>query len=253
MAKRIMGCFALLSVFIGTALPAFADEATAVDPAPTEHGGNPPQKFEFTNGFSDLKDQIGDVMGDPITPEMKARPAPVPSEGNDTIGPLAEPDTVADANSADIVQFTTTGMAYWSADQYNPSFTDGWHRWALTAGGVTNWEGTDNAPPQKILSAPSRAPTNSLASAPAPSVSVSGVWSALASCEATGNWHANTGNGYYGGLQEDMKFWANYGGYAYAARPDLASPAAQVAVAQRGQASQGWGAWPVCSRRLGLR
>lgn len=80
-----------------------------------------------------------------------------------------------------------------------------------------------------------------------------GVWDRLAQCEATGNWHANTGNGYYGGLQEDMTFWRNHGGLAYAPRPDLASRAAQIAVAQRGQARQGWGAWPVCSRRVGLR
>lgn len=79
------------------------------------------------------------------------------------------------------------------------------------------------------------------------------VWFALAQCEATGNWRANTGNGYYGGLQEDMTFWRNHGGLAYAPRPDLASPAAQVAVAERGLSVQGWAAWPACSRRLGLR
>jgi len=90
-------------------------------------------------------------------------------------------------------------------------------------------------------------------SATPPVTSVSGVWDRLAYCESRGNWHTNTGNGYYGGLQEDMTFWRNHGGLAYASRPDLASPAAQVAVAQRGLSSQGWGAWPACSRALGLR
>jgi hypothetical protein len=80
-----------------------------------------------------------------------------------------------------------------------------------------------------------------------------GVFDRLAACESTGNWRANTGNGYFGGLQEDMPFWRNHGGLAYAARPDLASRAAQIAVAERGLAAQGWGAWPVCSRKLGLR
>lgn len=79
------------------------------------------------------------------------------------------------------------------------------------------------------------------------------VWLRLAQCESTGNWGINTGNGYYGGLQEDLSFWRNHGGLAYASRPDLASPAAQIAVAERGLAVQGWGAWPACSRRLGLR
>lgn len=80
-----------------------------------------------------------------------------------------------------------------------------------------------------------------------------GVWDRLAQCESTGNWRAATGNGYFGGLQQDMTFWRRYGGLAFASRPDLASRAAQISVAIRGQAVQGWAAWPACSRRLGLR
>lgn len=79
------------------------------------------------------------------------------------------------------------------------------------------------------------------------------AWDPLAMCESSSNWHANTGNGYFGGLQEDMTFWRRYGGTAYAARPDLATRVQQIAVAERGLAVQGWQAWPVCSRRLGLR
>ena len=86
-----------------------------------------------------------------------------------------------------------------------------------------------------------------------PAAPTSGVWALLAQCESNGRWSTNSGNGYYGGLQEDLTFWRNYGGLAYAARPDLASPAAQMAVAERGRARQGYGAWPACSRRLGLR
>lgn len=80
-----------------------------------------------------------------------------------------------------------------------------------------------------------------------------GVWAAVAQCESGGDWSANTGNGYFGGLQENMAFWSNYGGLAYASRPDLASASQQIAVAERGLAVQGWGAWPGCSRLLGLR
>lgn len=80
-----------------------------------------------------------------------------------------------------------------------------------------------------------------------------GVWDRLAQCEATGNWRAATGNGYYGGLQQDMTFWRRYGGLSFAARPDLASRDAQITVAERGLAVQGWGAWPVCSRVIGAR
>lgn len=88
---------------------------------------------------------------------------------------------------------------------------------------------------------------------PVPVVGVRAVWDRLAVCESTSNWHANTGNGYYGGVQMDMTFWRRYGGTVYAARPDLASRESQVVVAERGLAVQGWAAWPACSRRLGLR
>jgi Transglycosylase-like domain len=81
----------------------------------------------------------------------------------------------------------------------------------------------------------------------------SSVWDRVAACESGGRWGINTGNGYYGGVQMDMTFWRRHGGLVYAARPDLASRDAQITVAQRGLAVQGWRAWPACSRRLGLR
>jgi Transglycosylase-like domain len=81
----------------------------------------------------------------------------------------------------------------------------------------------------------------------------SSIWDRVAACESGGRWGINTGNGYYGGVQMDMTFWRRHGGLAYAARPDLASRDAQITVAQRGLAAQGWRAWPTCSRRLGLR
>ena len=39
-----------------------------------------------------------------------------------------------------------------------------------------------------------------------------GVWDRLAKCESGGNWHINTGNGYYGGLQFSLGTWHAYGG-----------------------------------------
>jgi resuscitation-promoting factor RpfB len=73
-------------------------------------------------------------------------------------------------------------------------------------------------------------------------------WDAIANCESHGIWDTNTGNSYYGGLQENMGFWTNYGGLAFAARPDLASKAEQIVVAERGLARQGLGAWPYCGQ-----
>lgn len=80
-----------------------------------------------------------------------------------------------------------------------------------------------------------------------------GPWDAVAKCESGGNWHINTGNGFYGGLQFTASTWRAYGGGAYAPRADLASRAAQIAVAEKVLASQGWGAWPVCSVKAGAR
>ena len=75
------------------------------------------------------------------------------------------------------------------------------------------------------------------------------AWDKLASCESGGNWSTNTGNGYYGGIQFNATTWHRYGG---AGMPHHASKAQQIAVAERTLAAQGWGAWPACSRKMGL-
>lgn len=87
-----------------------------------------------------------------------------------------------------------------------------------------------------------------LAAAPANAASGS-TWDALAQCESGGNWAINTGNGYYGGLQFNLGTWQANGGVG---NPASASREAQIAVAERVLASQGWGAWPACSAKLGL-
>ena len=76
-------------------------------------------------------------------------------------------------------------------------------------------------------------------------------WDRVARCESGGNWHINTGNGYYGGLQFTQSTWSGYGGGQYASRADMASKSAQIVIANRVLHSQGWGAWPVCSRYAG--
>jgi hypothetical protein len=92
----------------------------------------------------------------------------------------------------------------------------------------------------------------SIVSAPSASGVSDTTWDRLASCESSGRWNINTGNGYYGGLQISLPTWKGAGGLAYASRPDLASRAQQIAVAERILRQQGWNAWPQCARRLGL-
>lgn len=86
--------------------------------------------------------------------------------------------------------------------------------------------------------------------APAPSPASGGVWDSLAQCESGGNWSINTGNGYYGGLQFHPDSWAAAGG---SGSPAGASREEQIRVAENLLSMQGWGAWPACSSRLGLR
>jgi len=78
------------------------------------------------------------------------------------------------------------------------------------------------------------------------------TWDRVAQCESGGNWSINTGNGYYGGLQFAPGTWRAFGGTTYASRADLASKSQQILVAEKVLRSQGWGAWPACSRKLGL-
>jgi hypothetical protein len=92
----------------------------------------------------------------------------------------------------------------------------------------------------------------------APRVSSSGgavvtdgdAWSRLAACECGGNPACNTGNGYYGTFQFSLPTWRSVGGEGL---PSAASDEEQLARAQALQARSGWGQWPGCSAKLGLR
>ena len=98
------------------------------------------------------------------------------------------------------------------------------------------------AAPAPAAAAAAAAPVSTAA----PASSGGANWSAIAACESGGNWSANTGNGFYGGLQFSEQTWLGYGGGQYASSANLATAAQQIAVAERVLAGQGIGAWPVC-------
>jgi uncharacterized protein YabE (DUF348 family) len=77
------------------------------------------------------------------------------------------------------------------------------------------------------------------------------VWDRIAQCESGGNWSINTGNGYYGGLQFNLPTWDSNGGQVYAARPDLATKAQQIAIADKVRAARGYEPWE-CAGELGI-
>jgi hypothetical protein len=92
--------------------------------AQTAPGCQPGQAPQFSSGFADLKAQIGDAMGDPITCEF------------------ADP-----SGTGDIQQRTTTGLAFWRKATNTPTFTNGFDHWAQTPNGWVTWTGASIDPP----------------------------------------------------------------------------------------------------------
>ena len=167
----------------------------------------------FQLGFLKLKQQIGEPMGTPLEDEH-----PPPDGG------------------ADMIQLTSTGLAAWTEGKL-PAFTDGNRTWILSPA---------TSPPTVDKTLSGATPTSPRNVAPL------SIWDSLAGCESQGNWSISTGNGFSGGVQITPANWAHYGGTAYAPSAAAASRSAQIAIAQKIQADQGWKAWPACSRRLGL-
>jgi resuscitation-promoting factor RpfA len=90
-----------------------------------------------------------------------------------------------------------------------------------------------------------------LAAAPAANAAPDTTWDRVAQCESGGNWNINTGNGFSGGLQFTSSTWRAFGGAQFADVAHHATREQQILVAERVLAGQGWGAWPVCSRKAG--
>ncbi|MEV0536029.1 transglycosylase family protein [Kitasatospora sp. NPDC050463] len=95
-------------------------------------------------------------------------------------------------------------------------------------------------------------PVAGLVTATSASAASTSTWDAVAQCESGGNWSISTGNGFSGGLQFTPSTWAAYGGTAFASQANQATKAQQISVAEKVLASQGPGAWPVCSAKAGL-
>jgi LysM repeat protein len=107
---------------------------------------------------------------------------------------------------------------------------------------------------ERALPAPKPAVAQSAPSTPivsnAPAVADGSVWDRLAACESGGRWNINTGNGYYGGLQFSLSTWRAVGGSGL---PSDNTREEQIARAEILLARSGWGQWPACTAKLGLR
>lgn len=99
---------------------------------------------------------------------------------------------------------------------------------------------------------------------PEPAQPARTVWDDLADCEAgewtadggfvegSANWSATAGL-FEGGLQFHPGTWDGFRDADMPAAAYDATRAQQIQVAERVLDAQGWKAWPVCSRKLGLR
>lgn len=78
-------------------------------------------------------------------------------------------------------------------------------------------------------------------------------WVAIASCESGVDWDYNGSSGFDGAVQFHPGTWSAYRLPGYPPFAWQASPFQQLVVAELVLAAQGWGAWPSCSRQVGLR
>lgn len=123
-AARIFGAVLALSILVTPATPVAQAQS-----APYCGVGASPS---FVQGFASLKSVLGAVMGDPIECEH--------TEGT----------------NGDVLQQTTTGLAFWRKSTNTPTFTDGNRHWAMTPRGLLGWEGTSVDPPSnaRVVSPP---------------------------------------------------------------------------------------------------
>ena len=94
-----------------------------------------------------------------------------------------------------------------------------------------------------VEAAPAAAPAGANTGAAAPAMMNEAMWDKIAQCESSGNWSINSGNGYYGGLQFDIRTWIGAGGGAYAPNASLATKAQQIDIANRVYAQRGLSPW----------
>ena len=196
----------------------------------------------------DSDDRLNHALADAIVPGMEIV--------LDRVNTIDRPETVAVEEPAEYIDDDTLDEG---TEEVREEGVQGEkqiiHR-TVTVNGVVESEGVAEEKETKkgkpaVIARGTKQTGNTGAAAPA--VANGSVWDAIAACESGGNWSINTGNGYHGGLQFNPGTWAAYGGTAFAPTADLATREQQIAIAERTQAAQGWGAWPACTARLGLR
>ena len=192
----------------------------------------------------DSNDRINVALSDEVTPDMDIVIDRVDVlRSSEIIALEAEPTYVDDPEMEEGAEQVLVAGEPGEAVRYHHTVTVNGEVESQTVAGER-----DLRAPKPATIARGTKPANA-----APAVAAGSVWDSLAQCESGGNWAINTGNGFYGGLQFTASTWAAFGGTEYAPLAHMATREQQIAVAQRTQATQGWGAWPACTARMGIR
>lgn len=135
----------------------------------------------------------------------------------------------------------------WSSQEEAQEWYDANHESHDTSNIDTNGDGVPCTLDFRPDPPPATSSSGGNTGAPAPAPSSGANWDALAWCESGGDWHINTGNGFYGGLQFHHQTWVGFGGQQYAPYAHQATREQQIAIAEKVLAVQGRNAWPGCS------
>lgn len=122
------GSPALVLALLLALVPFGGTPAAAAQGAPSCAPGQAPR---FVFGFAALREQLGDVMGEPVTCEF-----PDPN------------------GTGDVHQRTSTGLAFWRKATNIPTFTNGWDHWGWTDDGLEYWTGESIDPPGREVPPP---------------------------------------------------------------------------------------------------
>jgi resuscitation-promoting factor RpfB len=222
------------------------------------------QQLEVTLG---AQDRVNPAPETPLTEGLAVTVNRVEKKTVTENQPVAFAVTKQD--DATLAKGSTKTTTPGAAGEQSVTFEEVWVDGKLESRNQTGAQVTKNPTDQVVAvgteaPAPTPAPSTAPAPAPAPraptpapsagntsgaglNLANAAMWDRIAQCESGGNWHINTGNGYYGGLQFAHSTWLGNGGADFAARADLASREQQITVANRLYAKSGlqpWGCKP---------
>jgi uncharacterized protein YabE (DUF348 family) len=203
------------------------------------------QQLEITLGASD---RVNPAPESPLTEGLAITVNRVEKKTvNETQAIAFKVTNQEDANLAKGTKKTTTAGV---PGEQNVTFEEVWVDGKLESRNQTGAQVTKNPVDQVVavgtkVTAPTAAPAPSAGNTSGAGLNLANaaMWDRIAQCESGGNWHINTGNGYYGGLQFAQSTWLANGGADFAARADLASREQQITVANRLYAKSGLAPW----------